>query len=241
MPLPILTRDETCALAKLAQAGDSAARNELIVRNMALVTSVAQKYRGRGLDMDDLIGEGNLGLFPAIANFDSALGAFTTYATWWIKQAIRSALAYQGHTIRIPHNIGLKVGRADKARQYGKSLEDVATDQGWPENERLLVLQAMRVSARQPNLDCLDWAEAPTDPAGAGTGLDLGYLLRHLDPQSIAVVKKRLRLDALGLMNPGELAMVAAVPPKYAKKIYYMAMQRLRRKMPLRSMARRPA
>ena len=99
----LLTPDEEIDLFKRISEGDVAAKNEVITRNLRLVVSIAKKYTGRGMAMEDLIQEGNLGLIKAVEKFDINLGyRFSTYATWWIRQAVTRAIADQARTIRIP-------------------------------------------------------------------------------------------------------------------------------------------
>lgn len=101
--IPLLTGEEEYKLAQKVVAGNKKAKNKMIESNMRLVVSIAKRYSGRGLDFLDLIQEGNTGLLRAVEKFDPEKGfKFSTYATWWIRQAITRAIADQARTIRIP-------------------------------------------------------------------------------------------------------------------------------------------
>lgn len=146
---PLLTREEEQALGRRIRAGDRAAFDELVARNEGLVRKIAWRYRGLGLDLDDLVQCGSLGCMTAARRFDPDRGCrFSTYASWWIRQAIEEGIGDGGFLIRVPgyaHRLLSAAERARRARRARRPLELSSSDRD--------TLAAAR-SARRVRLDC---------------------------------------------------------------------------------------
>ena len=170
----LLTHAEEVELSKRARAGDDKARTRLVEKNLRLVVSVAKKYRGYGVPFEDLIQEGNIGLMKAVDKYDPDRGwRFSTYATWWVRQAVGRAVSDKGRTIRLPVHMGEKMRKM--ARTYnGLSAElgreptdeEVAGRLGWT------VKKVREVKSAMPDAASLD------KPLGSGEDAsELGSLV----------------------------------------------------------------
>jgi RNA polymerase sigma factor (sigma-70 family) len=213
--IPRLAREQEVELAQRARAGDEKAKQQLIEANLRLVVQVARRYINRGLPLPDLIEEGNLGLLRAADKFEPDRGTrFSTYATWWIRQAVTRALANQARTIRLPVHIEMLLGRyrrelSQLTQTLGRAptSSEMAQTMGMSEEQigELEELRLQPVSLDAPvGTDTRKLGEtivdASSDPAAALTRLlheraELAAVLDDLAPNERTVLRRRFGLD----------------------------------------------
>ena len=214
--VPLLSADEEINLAVRMSEGDLAARRRLSEANLRLVVSIAKRYVGRGMQFLDLIQEGNLGLIKAVEKFDHTKGfKFSTYATWWIRQAITRAIADQARTIRIPVHMVETINKVKKVSSqllhkngHEPTAEEIAEELSMPADK---VREIMRVAQEPVSLetpigeeedshlgDFIPDDDAPA-PADAASHIllkeQLSEVLQTLTPREEKVLRLRFGLE----------------------------------------------
>jgi RNA polymerase primary sigma factor len=252
--IPLLTREQETELAKRVAAGDEAARKKMVESNLRLVVMLARRYHGRGLPLADLIAEGNLGLIRAVEKFRWDRGArFSTYATWWIRQAIQRALANQARLIRLPVHVEALLGKFKRTRErltqeQGKPPEmaEVAAELGLTVKD----LEALEEVSRTPlSLETplgeggdvhLKDVVVDREPSAAAVAsvlrgqADLRELLDDLPPREKEILFERFGLGGEAPVTLESIGQRMGVTRERVRQIEASALQKLRRRLEAR-------
>ncbi|MBK7878736.1 MAG: RNA polymerase sigma factor RpoD/SigA [Planctomycetes bacterium] len=247
--VPLLSPEEEVALGRRIQSGDLAAREHMIRANLRLVVSVAKMYTDRGLSLQDLIAEGNIGLMKAAEKFDPAAGCrFSTYGTWWIKQSIRRALTNTVKPVRVPSYMSELISRwrvvsQELAYLLGRAptVEEVAEELGIPEENWPLLKRTITVSGMGPqvSLDLLTQGQDTVEDAGtqspdeqllnADLIAKLGELLDVIDEREATILRLRYGLGTSdgASMTLKEIGKVVGLTRERVRQIEQEALKKL--------------
>jgi RNA polymerase primary sigma factor len=256
--IPLLTRDEERELAERVRKGDAAAKERMVLANLRLVISIARKYRGMGLPLADLIGEGNLGLIKAVERFKYEKGfRFSTYASKWIRQAITKTLASDSRTVRLPANV---IEMIRKVRATEENI--LKTDQSEPSDEEVCSRLGLSVAryAQMANASTSVSLDAPCSPDGevcmhevladeSGRSPDqvafahidsdrLEVLLGLLSRRERRILSYRFGLEDGNLRSLAETGKMVGITRERIRQIEKRAIEKIRRMMKKRRMRR---
>ena len=243
-----MTPGEERELARLKDLGDPRAKRRLIECNLRLVMSITRNYTKAGVPLLDLIQEGNLGLIRAVEKFDYKMGyKLSTYATWWIRQAVTRALADQGRTIRLPVHVAEQVRRVQRSRRQlaqklnrDPSIEEIATDSGFPEQRvrELFDLVEDPVSLETPVGDGESMVadliedEKSESPDGAtadhARSVELTEAIERLNPRMQHVVVRRFGLDGQPPQTLEEVGADLGITRERVRQLETRALRELR-------------
>lgn len=248
----LLTIEEENALAARIKKGDKAARERMIKANLRLVVKIARDYEGYGVPLLDLISEGNIGLMKGVERFDPTKGAkLSTYSAWWIKQAIKRALANQGKTIRLPVHVVDKlfhIRRAEARLQeaFGREAtdEEIAGElDTTPEKIRELRTASQRPASleaplgydsdnRVADVVADDNAEDPyAELEGKANTAMLREVMKDLDPREVTILRYRFGLDGDDEKTLEEVGRKFGLTRERIRQIQEIALKKLRKKI----------
>jgi RNA polymerase nonessential primary-like sigma factor len=247
--IALLSGEDELRLAALVRGGDAEARQQMIEANLRLVVAVARNYVGRGVPLLDLIAEGNIGLMRAVDKFDPARRLrFSTYAVWWIREAVQHAVMHHGRTVRVPVHVLRELAQVLRARrqllmQSGRAptIDELAQAMGKPGveiaelfcvTEHISSLDAPRSESDDRAL--IDQLVVESDAVPGSTALDetpspVDALIARLPQRQRQVLERRYGLNDRGVQTLAEIAADFGLTRERVRQIQSEALTRLRK------------
>lgn len=247
--IPLLTREEENELALRAKNGDKSARDKIVRANLRFVVNVSKKYQGRGLDLTDLISEGNIGLLNAIERFDVNRGYhFISYAVWWIRQSILKAIGEKGRAIRLPSNRANELAKIEGARK--SVVGNKSEDQEFEEVAEMLhmdkvhVREMIYISREMASLDAPVGGESDDRTFGEyiediknlpenavmeeSMHDEINKVIDTLQPKEAAILKMRYGIGVEKPMSLQEIGTICNLTKERVRQIENRALVRMR-------------
>ena len=257
--IPLMSREEESALALKAKSGDKVAKEKIVKANLRFVVNVAKKYQGQGLDLVDLISEGNIGLLTAIEKFDAEKGYhFISYAVWWIRQCILKAICEKSRAIRLPLNRANELVQIEHARKMigsGKTEEEEISEVAEMLNmDAAHVRDMLNINREMVSLDA-QVRGSDSDSASVGDYVederyanpyeevltktmreDIGEVLDTLRPSEAKVIRLRYGLDGSRPMSLKEVGDECQLTKERIRQIEKRAIVRMQHPRRLRKL-----
>ncbi len=254
----LIKADEEIELGRAIASGDDAALSKLVVSNLRLVVSIAKRFRNQGLDMEDMIQEGNLGLIHAARKFDPSMGnRFSTYATWWIRQAVMRAIANKGRSIRIPVHVRSQISRIKRyAKEFRQSHGRFPTEAELSVALELPPEEITRLVTSSSSIASLDETMPGSDKDTIGSFIEdqfsalpermaeqtmlrrgIDRLTRYLSPLEKTAISYLYGLEGDGLYDSKMIAAKLNIDVAELRRIQKRSLKKLRRHLHNKSLS----
>ena len=254
----LIKANEEIELGRAIASGDDAALSKLVVSNLRLVVSIAKRFRNQGLDMEDMIQEGNLGLIHAAKKFDPSMGnRFSTYATWWIRQSVMRAIANKGRTIRIPVHVRAQMSRIKRyAKEFRQNHGRFPTVAELSSALELATEEISRLVTSSSSIVSLDETMPGSDKDTIGSFIEdqfsalperiaeqtmlrrgIDRLTKHLSPLEKTAISYLYGLEGDGMYDSKMVAAKLQIDVEELRRIQKRSLKKLRRHLHNKSLS----